>query len=384
MHTVLKIHNKILASLSALLIVLAPVAKAGDKDPIADYQADLSPGAVSAGEMLGLSGSAVSSIQAPKDFVAALNALSSDSGKAGFGLSFTPGRTRFAPVSIADYRNKTSSRVWAGTSISYAQNTNTQGGVDYRQEAYALHVAYYLNPEDDPAVAGNIAFGKCDQLQSIADARANRLIEIRKELRNAGVSNEDLNEQAKQRLEKEKTFISAALPAYKACVDGAIDTVKKKWNAGQVAITLGEGTIHNPATGSQRLSLGRSGVFAIALGPNPDSLVNVTLRRTSKALELSSIATTPTYKTSNLVGARWTYRALDTKDLYALAEVSNATASSTTASNVFKYALGVDKRLAEGIWLELRLGRNHTQDGKTEQSTALMSLKFSPKSYLAP
>jgi hypothetical protein len=75
---------------------------------------------------------------------------------------------------------------------------------------------------------------------------------------------------------------------------------------------------------------------------------------------------------------------METQDLYALAEVSNAKATSTNVSNIFKYAVGVDKRLMDGVWIELRLGRNHTQDGKSEQTTALMNLKFSPKSSLAP
>ncbi len=120
-----------------------------------------------------------------------------------------------------------------------------------------------------------------------------------------------------------------------------------------------------------------------ALGPSTNNLVNITVRRNVNALELSSIAATPTYKTSTLAGARWTYRAIDTQDLYALAEVSNVKASSTTTSNVFKYALGADKRLTEDIWIELRLGRNHTQGGNSEQNTALMNLKLSPKSSLA-
>jgi hypothetical protein len=210
------------------------------------------------------------------------------------------------------------------------------------------------------------------------------MLAIRQELEKAGVPKEEVNEQAKQRLAKEKKFISEALPEYKACVDEAINVVKKKWNASQVALTLGEGTIHNPATGSPSLSLGRIGALALALGPNADSLVNVTIRRSASALELSSISGIPSYTTTSLVGARWTYRAIDTQDLYALAEVSNAKASTTATANIFKYAIGVDKRLAEGMWIELRLGHNYTQDGKTEQTTALMSIKLSPKSDFGP
>jgi hypothetical protein len=373
---------------NALLLLLAaatPMAQAADneKDPIADYQADLSAGAISAGEMLGLSATAISTLQSPKDFVAALNTLSAGGGKAGFGLSFTPARTRFAPVSIADYRNKLGSRAWAGTSFSYAQNTHTQGGVDYRQEAYALHMAFYLNKSDDPAVAGWEGFADCTALIQLADSRTERMLAIIKKLRADGVATEDLNEEARKVMAKEQKLIVKAMPEYKACVTTAVDQAKAKWNASQFALTLGQGTIGNPLPGTSRLSLGRIATLALALGPNPDSLVNITVRHNGKALELATLGGTPSYQSSTLVGARWTYRAIDTQDLYAVAEASNAKASSTATSNVFKYAIGVDKRLAEGMWIELRAGRNHTQDGKSEQTTALMSLKIAPQSTLA-
>ena len=373
-----------LSTLSILLAIAAPASNAADKDPIADYQADLSPGPVSASEVLGLSASAITTIQSPKDFVVAINALSSG-GKADFGLAFTPGRTRFAPVSIGDYQANPFWRAWAGTTFSYAQNTNTQAGVDYSQQAYAVNLAYYLSKEDDPAVAAHQGFEQCTALVKLAGDRTDRLLAIRKQLRAEGVSDEDANELARQRLKKEEgEFASKATPVYKACVDDAIGRAKAKWNASQLALTAGEGTIRDPATGSSRLSLGRIYSLAVALGPSENNLVNVTVRRNVNALELSTIATTPSYKDSTVAGARWTYRAIDTQDLYALGEVSNVKASSTTTSNVFKYALGVDKRLTEGIWIELRVGRNHTQDGCSEQTTALMSVKLSPKSSLAP
>lgn len=374
-------HLKAVAPL--LLVTAFALCRAADKDPIADYQSDLSAGAVSASELLGLAASAVSTLQSPKDFVAAVNALNSDSGKAGFGLSFTPARTRFAPVSISEYRNNLGARAWAGTTASYAQNTRTQGGTDYRQQAFAAHLSFYFNAEDDPIAAGHKGFEDCTALIDLATERSNRRLALLKKLREEGVPTERQNDEANIRLAKEEKFSVKALPAYKLCVNDAIERAKAKWNAGQFALTVGEGRINKPTSGSGSLSLGRMFSLTVALGPNPDSLVNITLRRNDKALDLTTLATTPSYKSSTLVGARWTYRAIDTQDLYALAEISNARASTTAASNVFKYALGVDKRLSEGMWLELRVGRNRTQDGKADQTTALMSLKFAPQSSLA-
>lgn len=380
-------------SVIVVLATLPHTLMAAEKDPISDYQANLSAGAVSAAEMLGLAASAVSTLQSPKDFVAAINSLNSGDAKAGFGLSLTPARTPFAPVSVGDYRNNLGSRAWAGTSFSYAQNTSTRGGVDYKQEAVALHVAFFINKEDDPVIAGHEAFQKCTPLLKLADDRTSRLLalkslvraELKEKAAGKEVDEEVVAQQALQRLaleEKAKSFAAKAAPLYKACVDDAIGEAKAKWNASQFALTIGEGRIRNPAAGSSNLSLGRQASLTLALGPNVDSLVNITLRRTSKSLDLATIATTPAYKSSSLVGARWTYRAMDTKDLYAIAEVSNAKGTTTVNNSVFKYAFGVDKRLSESMWLELRMGRNHTQDGKTEQTTALASVKFSPETSL--
>lgn len=374
--------GKALGAILAVLGFSAGAAEtASEKDPLAKYQADLSAGAVSANEILGLTTSAVTTIQSPKDFVAALNGQNSDAGKAGFGLAFTPARTSFAPVSIADYTRRTGSRVWAGTTFSYAQNTKAQGGVDYRQEAYAARVAWYLNAEDDPYVAGFRAFANCDPLTKLERDRGDLMVKLMAKLVAGGMSPVDAESKALAEM-NEKAFLTKASRLYKECVDSGIKDAKDKWNASQVALMVGEGRIRNPAAGATSLSLGRSASVAIALGPNKDSLVNITVRRTDKALDVSTIAGTPVFKSSSLVGARWTYRAIDTEDLYALAEISNAKAKDPAASGVFKVALGIDKRLSEGIWVELRLGRNRTQDGLTEQTTALMSLKFSGKSNL--
>lgn len=177
-------------------------------------------------------------------------------------------------------------------------------------------------------------------------------------------------------------FLRKASFAYKKCVDDAIAAAKARWNASQVSIAAGEGRIHGPGTGSPDLSLGRNVSLTFAYGPNPNSLVNLTLRHTSEALDVSTIANTPVYKSDSLAGLRWTYRAVDYKDLYAVAEISNAKANNPATASIFKYAVGVDKKLFEGVWLEFRVGRNRTQDGKEEQTTGMLTLKFSPSSTL--
>jgi hypothetical protein len=366
-------------------VALVPLATAyaAEKDPIADYQSDLSAGTVSASELLGLSPSVISTIRSPRDFVAAVDALNAGSTKAGFGLSFTPARTSFSPVSIGRYKTNLGARAWAGTSFSYAQNTATFGGIDYKQEAAAVNVTFFLKAQDDPAVASHDGFATCTNLVKLADQRTERLIAIRKELRDQGVSDEDLNDRARAVLAKENDFLTKALPEYKLCVDTAIARAKAKWNASQVSLTYGEARLRNAATGADDLRMGRVASMAIAMAPNEDSLVNLTVKRNDKGLNTATITGAPSYKSSNLAGLRFTYRAMDAKDLYVLAEMSNAKASNVPNDNVFKYALGVDKRIAEGIWVELRLGRKSSATGQAAQNAALMSLKLSPQSSLA-
>ncbi len=369
-----------LALASGVSMACAQSATGSKDDPLSAYLADLSPGAVSAGEMLGLSSSAVTAIQAPKDFVAAVNALNSDTSAAGTGFSFTPGRTRIAPVSIADYEMSVLSRAWAGTTISVARNTNTQGGIDYRQEAYAIHVSAYLSAADDPAVAGHKAFANCDALQKAGDDRTKLALAIRKMVTDEKVLTDDaINEEVRKRLEKLPRFKERAVPLYNACM---AEMEKPRWNASQWAATLGQGRVRDPAPGAPKLSLGRMASVSLALGFGADSLLNVTVRRTRKAVDVASIATTPVYKSDSLAGARFTYKS-SYEDLYAVAEISNAKLANTSTSAIFKHALGIDYRLREGMWLEIRAGRNHTQDGRTEQTTTLMNFKLAPSSNLS-
>lgn len=382
------IHSTLLPALAALIAVTsarAADAPSSDKDPISKYQADLSGGAVSASEILGVTQTAVTTLQTPKDFTAALGALTSDGGKAAFGVAFTPARTTFAPVSIAAYVSNSGARIWAGTTFSYAQNTRTEGSVDYRQQAFAVRVAWYVKAEDDPFVAGYSAFAKCDPLTKLEQQRGTIMVQLMERLAKERVPPEQREAKAQALMPAEmanKAFIARASVEYKECVDSGVADAKAKWNTSQVALALGEGRIRGAAAGSSDLSLGRNASLTLALGPNPDSLVNLTLRRTNNSLDVSTIAGTPAYKSNNLAGLRWTYRSVDTQDLYGLAEISNAKANNPATSSVFKYAIGIDKRLAEGRWLEFRLGRNRTQDGKEDQTTGMMTFKFSPSSTL--
>lgn len=358
-------------------LMASPSLWAADKDDFNDYLVDIGAGHVSASDMLKVSGSAVTTIEAPKDFVAALNAFDSGDAKSGVGLAITPARTSLAPVSISNYVSSPMVRLWAGTTFSYAKNRNTLGGVDYKQDAAAVNVSYYLNAKDDPHVAGYLAFSGCEKRKELNKEVTDLVLA---ELAAAGA------DQAKR--EAVRLAAKARQPAYQTAVtavsrDCARDAAGQKWNATQVAISYGQAWIRAPGASSSRLSLARTMALSGTYGPSTQTLLNVTLRRSDRELDLETIAASPAYRRSTIAAARLTYGHGEERDLYGLVEVSNAKSSTATLPNTsFKYALGVDKRVAEGVWLEFRVGRRQAVEAGATETVGLLNLKFSTTTTL--
>jgi hypothetical protein len=362
--------------LPAVALASAPwLAVAQDsKDNFDNYLVDVGPGHVSAGDMLKVSASAITSIEAPKDFVALLNAADSADTQGGFGFAITPARTSLTPLSINTYRNNNLARLWGGTTFSYASNRNSLGGVDYRQSAVAVNVSYYLNANDDPHVAAYNAFIDCGALRQLVVDETNRVMLSLKDVPADKI--QSVLEQSK----RNPQFQEAANLAARTCANQA---ATPKWNASQLALTLGQGWIKAPGAGSSRLSLARTVALSGTYGPNDNTLVNFTLRRTDRALDLDTIITTAAYRKSTIAAARVTYGQGDARDLYALLEASNVKSSiATMPESAFKFALGVDKRVREGIWLEFRLGRRRSIEGGKEEMAGLFNIKFSTTTTL--
>lgn len=69
--------------------------------------------------------------------------------------------------------------------------------------------------------------------------------------------------------------------------------------------------------------------------------------------------------------------------MFAIAEVSNVKAATTTSSQAdFKQALGLDKMVMPGLWLEFRYGRARSATGAATENKALLTLKFSQDTSL--
>lgn len=374
-----------------LCAVALPVWSADNQDVLKDYLANIDPGAVSAAEILGMSGSAVGSIQTTKDLVAAISNATGEQGQAGFAVSFSPARSSIDGLSMSmenylEERNVLG-RLWGNTTFSYAQNRNTVGGIDYRQQAIAMRVVYFFDRKADPVVASHDAFKNPDCRQDLAGPLI--LAEVTAESQRLGRTLTNDERQALRLRLKTQAPIKASLvkdaDKQAECISTAVKDAGVRWNSSQLAVTLGQGWIRSPAASASRLSLSRQLSVTGAWAPNKEGLINLTVRHIDKELDLDTIAADPpAHSSATLAAVRYTLGFGDDKDFYALAEVSNVSKKrNTVADGAFKYALGVDKKFGENMWLEFRLGRNRTATDNGSQTVALLNLKISPSSGVA-
>lgn len=377
-------HNNYPIHLFALACVssISLNAQAGNNDPtnISSYLVDISATPVSAGGLVGLSGSAITNIQSAQDLTLAISPFSSGSGKSGFGLSITPARTSisFLAMPINSYVNNNWSRLLGAATLSYAENASTIAGASYRKSAFSLDTTYYIDPTDDPIVIGNTEFPLCTK-----SLQEDLLLPVTiRNIKNDNVLPLQEKEIAIEKAVAESEKISS--DEWNKCLKEA--TSKAKWNASKLSLSAGAGWVKPDATAGSSQSLGRSLVVGGIFESGKDGATYISLQRTSGEVDLKTLAGTPTFSNSTLAAIRFTQGVGSDSTLRFLAEVSNAkdntSATATVSNSVFKYAFGLDKKLANGIWAEFRFGRKRTEDGTTTQNAALLNLNWSPSSTL--
>lgn len=386
-----------IAALAALW-ALGSFSPARSQGTIADYLMSPSAGPVSASDILNLSGT-VSNLQTPRDLSVVLGSLDNRKTQAGLGISFAPGRSSFGGLGVnaADYADPSGmlARVWGGTAFSFAQNRKSIGGADHAQRAFAVSVNYYLSRKDDPIVAAWDALegetsGPCKAKLAELGASEEKvesfiLGRIKGETLKLGrpptlAEREVIEAKARADFDAE---LKQKLTAVRTCAHEAAAATAKKWNSNRVQVALGEASIETPGATPQRFTLGRYARLSLALRSGDDGLFNVTLRRAADELDTATIASTPSYRTSNRAALRYTHKPASRDDLFAIAEVSNARSSGDTLSNEsFRHALGVDHKIADGLWIELRVGRARNAESDRFETKALFSLKFAPESTL--
>jgi hypothetical protein len=325
-----------------------------------DFLVDSNSGSVTAASITGLSGSAVVNIETAQDLVLAVNPLSSGREKTGYGFSLTPARTPILPLSGKSYIENPVARIWGSTTISYAQNDTTVGNVDYRKTGFALGTSYYWDINNDPVKVGVKAFSDCKRQR--VEAGEETLVDL-----DPGAFS---------------TAARKVISANAKCMAEQMRDVPA-WNATRMAIAFGKGWI-TPTSGSgSKESLGTTYSASAIIGIGPMLSVTGTAKHVSKEVDLNSLAGVPGYSSSNLFALRVTSAPNLDSSLQVLAEISNAkTGRVTAATDVFKYAIGVDKKIFSGGWLEFRFGKSQSNDGTTTQNLSLLTLKLSPTSTL--
>lgn len=355
----------VLAASTLYCGLASPAAAAGAADNLNNYLVGITGGAVSAGSLIGLD-KGPTQIETSQDLIVALQPLASGDSKSAFGLAITPARTTLTPMAGSTYVGNAFWRLLGSATLSYAQNRTKVANVEYERSAFSLGTVYYFDKSQDPVVIGNAAFTAC--------LTPERLTKNAGDLAAIEFST-GLSQEGKQAAREALTAKLAA--ALEPCIDEALRT-KTRWNAGRLSLSLGEGRIKSAAGDSR--SLGRSITLNAQLPAGDAGVALLSLRRTSDGLDLASLGTaTPVARNSTLAAMRFTYGEQTGSSLRAVAEASNSKSRTAAAfKDTFIFALGIDKQIASGTWLEIRVGRNRALENGREQTAALMNLNISP------
>lgn len=359
-------NTKAIALLACLLDVSAnALAQEKAKDTVQSegieiYQVDVAPAPVSAAGVVGLGSSAITTIQTAQDIAVLWGPLSSKDSQNGFGLSITPSRVNFVHVGAAYYMGGAFNQAVANLTLSYAQNFADISGVKYKKDGYSIDTYFYLDAERDPVVLGYRKFQGCA-------ARKTAEIAHQKATREALAKGQPLTEQ------QEAPLIKATGDAQVACdKPGKSDT---QWNDSRIAISIGKGYVEKDL-GGNRQSLGQKATITGLFKTGTDAGLYLVYQRTRDAIDPKTLDTSPSFKSASLVAARYV-RGTGDATLRYLIELSNANDSNVGGTNsAFKRAIGIDKQLAKGVWLQFRYGKGTSSDGKETQNKGLLNVAF--------
>jgi hypothetical protein len=152
----------------------------------------------------------------------------------------------------------------------------------------------------------------------------------------------------------------------------------------------GPGLRLHPATGpgawarDNRLRLAgeqaeRSFAVSGRLGRRSRTLWQATWRGSDAGSEDGSLTTASLVARHRNLAARLTYRHGEARDLHALIEWNTARPSSTILPNaIFRSAIGLDQRLADGAWLEWRVGQRVIPARDRAEPGIAIALRITP------
>lgn len=339
---------------------------------------------VSAASLARVGGDAVTAVENVRDFAIAFKGDTPLSKKV-FGISITPARTSLARpgMSLETYvgkkkpdgtrENNWGWRLLGSTTFSYAQGDSPLGGLDFQRRSLAMETSLFLDPNDDPLVA-------------YADEEC-----VRRAL-DTTPSRTPPQPTPSGPVVLQQRDPSAAVKAFKeGCVDRTLAKLEERWNRTRVSASLATGWIRRADGTGDQTRLGQMLALGIVWGfdlpmkeqPLPGMLrdsaaLSLSVRTNRDEPVLSSLTTGPVvFANSTLAAMRLT---AGSGTFRALVEVSNARSRHiTTGQSTFRRALGVDYRVSEGVWLNIRSGKQRKLDGSGDEVGSFLALNYSPR-----
>ena len=157
----------------------------------------------------------------------------------------------------------------------------------------------------------------------------------------------------------------------------------KRWNTTRFWFSYSSGD-YEPETGGERHSLGKTLVLGGSYGlelSNINTGWTLAYTRVKGAPTLESmILPSPVRQDHNLVFAQLAFGGEKIRGIVQGTNVKDKTL--TSATRVYKRALGLDMLVREGTWIQIRTGKQRKLDNSGDENTSSFSLNFSPDSSI--
>lgn len=361
--------------------------------PIEKLLVDNAAGAVSAATLAGVESDSMAVVENVRDFSLLIKGFDGE-GKA-FGIAVTPARTNFAfpSYTLGEYAAKDGhfTRLMASLTVSYAQGKTEVEKIGFNRRAMSIATSAFWNPDEDPVVViakatecGRAALDALgDDKPSLSQAEIDKLVaDAQKE----GADGLKARQARRATAEQEK----AAKKAWDDCVTPILKKTEEKWNRTRYSLSYGTGTIRRADGSGDGVNLGRTFAMSFAYGFDgietlklkDRAAITLTVRRSQKEPVLESLVTGPIqYKNSTLAAIRVSG---GSSTFRGLIEANNAkSVDLTTTQRTFRRAAGFDMRVLDGLWLNLRYGKQRKVDGSGKDETgAFLALNYSPSALL--
>lgn len=354
---------------------------------------DNAAGSVSAASLAGVESDTMAAVENVRDFSLLLKGF--DSSAKAFGVAITPARTNFPfpSYTLGEYAAEGAffTRLMASLTLSYAQGKSDIDSTGFTRRAVSVSTSGFWKPGEDPVVivararqCGHAALDALgDDKPSLTQDDIDKLVEEASKAGSAG-------QVARKARRASQAQDAAAKKAWDDCITPILKQAEERWNRSRYSISFATGSIRRTDGSSESVNLGRTlamsavygfdGVDAFRLADR--AAVMLTLRRSQKEPVLASLVAGPVaFRSSTIMAVRLSG---GSPVFRGLIEANNAKDTDiTTSQRTLRRALGIDYRIMDGLWLNLRYGRQHKLDGSGQDETgSFLVLNYSPSALL--